>query len=125
MAPALHDVLSLAQGPGGVLTEENTEILTGKDSRFFSVMHFLFFMTASVLLVIGTSGISRWQKFSNLVTLAIATECMQLFVMNRHVSIENVLVDVAGVVAGIIVAIFINKASTIGKNLPNEPVDMH
>lgn len=103
MAPALHDILSLVNKSGDVLTTDSIDILKGKDSRFFPVMHFLFFMTASFLLFIGKSRQSSIQKLYSLVLLAISTECMQLFVMNRYGSIENTLVDVAGVVAGFIV----------------------
>ena len=112
VAPALNDVLSWVREPLDATITEGTDILVGKDSRFFSVMHFLFFMTASILLFIGKSSLTGFQKFSNLVAVAISTESMQLFVMNRHGAIDNVLVDVAGIVAGITVVVVVRRLSS-------------
>jgi len=55
MTPTLHDIMSLVNISGDVLAADSINILTGKDSRFFSVMHFLFFTMASILLFIGKS----------------------------------------------------------------------
>lgn len=96
-----------------------SQVLTGKVTYFFALMHYLFFFVATVFLLFSFSDRSVRQKVYDLFTLAVLTECIQVFVRDRGASLADVGVDLFGVMTGVIIySIYMNFKSTDVKSLP-------
>ena len=77
---------------------------------FFPIMHFLFFMTAGYILLRSVHEFAVTKKLYDLFTLAVITECMQVFVDDRGPSLVDVGVDMAGVMVAYLVWVYWGKA---------------
>ncbi|MEH6590277.1 MAG: VanZ family protein [Halioglobus sp.] len=80
-----------------------TDVVGGESSGFFRVSHFLFFGGATAILLLVKSDRVPKIRLLHMLTLAIATECIQVFVRDRGPSISDVLVDSSGILVGFIV----------------------
>ncbi|MCK5360537.1 MAG: VanZ family protein, partial [Gammaproteobacteria bacterium] len=83
----------------GVVVE--SQVLTGKTTYFFALMHYLFFTVATVFLLFSFPDKSIRQKVYDLFTLAVMTECIQIFVRDRGPSVLDVGIDMVGVLTGV------------------------
>lgn len=81
--------------------QEASDILADDTLLFFAGMHFaLFAITAGLLLACmparDTSG-----KLYDMLTLAVITECLQVFVPDRSPSVLDVTIDMGGAICGL------------------------
>lgn len=87
-------------GEGKAIVVES-QVLTGKTTYFFALMHYLFFTVAAVFLLFSYPENSVRQKIYDLFTLAVLTECIQIFVRDRGPSVTDVMIDMTGVLTGL------------------------
>ena len=87
-------------GEGEAVVVES-QVLTGKTTYFFALMHYLFFTVATVFLLFSYPEKSVRQKIYDLFTLAVLTECIQIFVRDRGPSVTDVMIDMTGVLTGL------------------------
>jgi len=78
-----------------------SQVLTGKTTYFYALMHYLFFTVAAVFLLFSYPEKSVRQKIYDLFTLAVLTECIQIFVRDRGPSVTDVMIDMAGVLTSL------------------------
>ncbi|MDX2477517.1 MAG: VanZ family protein, partial [Gammaproteobacteria bacterium] len=78
-----------------------SQVLTGKTTYFFVLMHYLFFTVATVFLLFSYPDRRVRQKIYDLFTLAVLTECIQIFVRDRGPSVTDVMIDMTGVLTGL------------------------
>jgi VanZ like family len=77
-----------------------SEIIGGESSGFFRVSHYLFFGAATTILLSLNSDRTTWTRLLQMLSLAMATECMQVFVRDRGPALSDVLVDSVGILTG-------------------------
>lgn len=96
LAIVSHDVATVH--PGESLNVPSGEkVLSGEHTNFFSIMHFLFFALTTFFVLMSLPYRSVALKLYDLFTLAVMTECTQVFVRDRGASVVDVGVDMAGV----------------------------
>jgi VanZ family protein len=99
----LMPVISLVPHMISTSTElTGTDIVGGESSGFFRLSHFLFFAAATTMLLLLKSDRTTGTRLLHMLTLAVATECIQVFVRDRGPGLSDVLVDSAGILLGYI-----------------------
>ena len=98
---ANHSTSAVSVTGEGKAVVIESQVLTGKTNYFFALMHYLFFTVATVFLLFSYPDTSVRQKIYDLFTLAVLTECIQIFVRDRGPSVTDVMIDMTGVLTGL------------------------
>jgi VanZ family protein len=81
--------------------QDASNILADDTLLFFAGMHFSLFAITAWLLLTGMPVRTTSGKLYDMLTLAVVTECLQVFVTDRSPSVLDVTIDMGGAICGL------------------------